>query len=166
MKRQANKHLQLQIRVSAKEKAAVQAAAKRAGLGMSEWVLSQLFSTSTNQFQELTAQLQHATDKSYVAAAINDLLNKVTAAELAVLVREPIKAQLTHYWQNYIAAMVECAAIQKKMLPPAWVKKIMPLEVPVFGSTLMSLRLHLLRHSPLPFRRRNIFIDATIGQRV
>jgi hypothetical protein len=36
----------------------------------------------------------------------------------------------------------------------------------VFGSTLVSLRLYLLTHSPPPFRRRNIFIDATVGSSV
>jgi len=31
---------------------------------------------------------------------------------------------------------------------------------------LLGLRLHLLTHSPAPFRRRNIFIDASVGARV
>lgn len=29
----------------------------------------------------------------------------------------------------------------------------------------MSLRLHLLTRSPPPFRRRNLFVDSSIGQR-
>jgi hypothetical protein len=36
----------------------------------------------------------------------------------------------------------------------------------VFCSSLQSLRMHLLTHSPPPFRRRNIFIDSSLGQRV
>jgi hypothetical protein len=36
----------------------------------------------------------------------------------------------------------------------------------VFGSDLQNLRLYLLTHSPPPFRRRNIFIDSTLGDRV
>ena len=44
--------------------------------------------------------------------------------------------------------------------------RIAPLASPVFGSKLESLRLYLLTHSPPPFRRRNIFIDASIGARV
>jgi hypothetical protein len=40
------------------------------------------------------------------------------------------------------------------------------LTEPVFGSELQSLRLYLLTHSPPPFRARNIFIDATLGDRV
>ena len=40
------------------------------------------------------------------------------------------------------------------------------LSEPEFGSQLQSLRLHLLTHSPPPFRRRNIFIDTSIGGQV
>ena len=31
---------------------------------------------------------------------------------------------------------------------------------------LLSLRLHLLTHSPPPFRLRNIFIDSSVGTRM
>jgi hypothetical protein len=41
-----------------------------------------------------------------------------------------------------------------------------PLAEPVFASSLQSLRLHLLVLSPAPFRRRNIFIDSTLGARI
>jgi hypothetical protein len=36
----------------------------------------------------------------------------------------------------------------------------------VFGTPIESLRLHLLTASPPAFRRRRIFIDATVGDRV
>jgi len=49
---------------------------------------------------------------------------------------------------------------------PPWPRATAPLAEPVFGSALMSLRLYLLTHSPAPFRRRNIFIDASVGSRV
>jgi hypothetical protein len=73
---------------------------------------------------------------------------------------------LTPYLANYIAAMVEYGCAQRDVAPPAWTRLIAPLPEPVFGSALISLRLHLLSHSPAPFRRRNIFIDATVGARV
>jgi len=73
---------------------------------------------------------------------------------------------LTPYLGNYVAAMVEYACAQHGVAPPAWTRAIAPLTEPVFGSALMSLRLYLLTHSPAPFRRRNIFIDATVGARV
>jgi len=40
------------------------------------------------------------------------------------------------------------------------------LEVPVFATDLASLRAHLLRASPVAYRRRNLFVDAAVGDRV
>jgi hypothetical protein len=37
--------------------------------------------------------------------------------------------------------------------------------VPFFATRLKSLRPHLLRTTPVAFRRRNIFADSTIGAR-
>jgi len=67
---------------------------------------------------------------------------------------------------NYVAAMVEQAAAQKNVLPPKWVRDVAPLDQPFFASELASLRLHLLCSSPVPFKRRNIFVDSSIGARI
>ena len=75
-------------------------------------------------------------------------------------------AGLTPYLRNYVAAMVELAAHQRDVFPPAWVRDVEPLEAPHFATPLAGLRLHLLRTAPVPFKRRNIFIDASIGDRV
>jgi hypothetical protein len=68
--------------------------------------------------------------------------------------------------QNYVAAMVEQAAAQRKRSAPAWTRNVVPLDEPWFATRLRGLRLHLLRASPVPFKRRNIFIDAGVGARV
>jgi hypothetical protein len=76
-------------------------------------------------------------------------------------------AGLTPYLRNYVAAMVELTAHQRDVPPPAWVRGVEPLETaPHFATPLASLRLHLLRAAPVPFKRRNIFIDSSIGDRV
>ncbi len=67
---------------------------------------------------------------------------------------------------NYVATMVETAAHGKNVLPPGWTGAVRSLKEPVFVTPLAGLRLHLLLHSPPAFRRRNIFIDAGIGDRV
>jgi len=54
----------------------------------------------------------------------------------------------------------------KNTQPPAWTEDVPPLDEPIFGSSLQSLRLHLLTNSPPAFSRRNIFIDSNIGDRV
>ena len=65
-----------------------------------------------------------------------------------------------------VVAMVEVAAHQKGIQVPTWTQEIAPLPQPYFGSSFKNLQLYLLAHSPVPFRRRNIFIDATIGERI
>jgi hypothetical protein len=62
--------------------------------------------------------------------------------------------------------MVEQAADQKHVAPPAWVRDVAPLDAPHFATRLKSLRQHLLRSAPVPFKRRNIFVDAGVGARV
>jgi hypothetical protein len=41
-----------------------------------------------------------------------------------------------------------------------------PLAEPYFATSLKSLREHLLVAAPIPFKRRNIFVDASVGARV
>jgi hypothetical protein len=62
--------------------------------------------------------------------------------------------------------MIELACQRAGIRAPAWTESVRPLPQPVFGAPLESLRLHLLTHAPPPFRRRNIFVDASIGDRV
>ena len=62
--------------------------------------------------------------------------------------------------------MCETACNLRGLPAPAWTGKIEALAEPVFGSALPSLRLYLLTHSPASFRRRNIFIDSSVGAQV
>jgi hypothetical protein len=41
-----------------------------------------------------------------------------------------------------------------------------PLERPWFAVPFASLRPHLLSAAPIAFKRRNLFVDATVGDRV
>ncbi len=157
---------QLQIRLSPDEKAAIQRAAKRASMDMSAWVLTKLLPSHGKTFQTLLKKLADEQDKRYVLAALNDFLYPLTANEFEQAVEESPRAHLSDYLSNYVAAMVEFAAAQKNTPPPQWTSDIEPLPHPAFGTTLKSLRLHLLTRSPITFRRRNIFIDASMGDRV
>jgi hypothetical protein len=73
---------------------------------------------------------------------------------------------LTPLAANYVAAMVEEAASQKREAAPHWTRDVEPLEVPYFAVPFLRLRPHLLRDAPVAFKRRNLFVDATIGDRV
>lgn len=160
------KSAQLQIRVTPAEKAAIHRAATRAGQDMSTYVLSRVLAVPGMQFQDAVAACAGPAPPSFALAALNSLLSGLTAAELREAVAQGPADALTPYLANYVAAMVEYACHKRGIPVPAWTRKVEALAEPVFGSSLQSLRLHLLTHSPPPFRRRNIFIDASLGDRI
>ena len=165
----ATKSGQIQIRVSPAQKAAIRAAARRTGLGISAYVLARVLPAPARRFQELTRSLSgtgaDSPDTRFALAELNSWLAGLGAGELPEAVASP-PPRLTPYLANYLAAMVEVACGDQGVAPPSWTRAAPPLTAPVFGSELMGLRLYLLTHSPAPFRRRNIFIDASVGSRV
>lgn len=161
-----SKQSQLQIRVSKAEKAAIRSAAARAGLDMSTYVLSRVLSFPAREFNDAVRTLVGPGGVSFALADINSLLSKFTAAELRDAVAAAPEVELPPFLANHVAAMVEAACAKRGTPVPAWTRRVPPLDEPAFGSTLGSLRLHLLTHSPAPFRRRNIFIDSSLGDRV
>ncbi len=94
------------------------------------------------------------------------MLGRVNGNDFARAVRHAPEISLSPFEANYLAAMIEYAAMLKGVVPPDWTRMVPPLERPWFASALKSLRLHLLTNSPPPFRRRNLFVDSSIGQRV
>ncbi len=118
------------------------------------------------RFAALTGSCGKPGSERFGLAELNGWLATLGDNELREAVASPPAAGLTPYLANYVAAMVEYACARHGIAPPQWTRSIEPLAEPVFGSTLASLRLHLLTHSPPPFRRRNIFIDASVGSRV
>lgn len=160
------KSAQLQIRLSQSQKAALRRHAKRAGMSMSDWMLSNALPPLRETFQDLLKALSTAEKPGYVLAELNELLTQLSAGEFKLAVSEPPQVQLDPYWENYVAATIEQAAARKNTEAPSWTGDVQPLEEPAFGSSLKSLRLHLLTHSPVAFRCRNIFIDSSIGDRV
>lgn len=157
---------QLQIRLSRREKAAIQRAAASAGMDMSGYVLSRVLSVPATQFRACVEQAVHAPSARFALAELNSLLAAFSAGELRDGVAAAPPSGLTPFVLNYIAAMVEYACARRSIAVPAWTREVMPLPDPAFGTALQSLRLHLLTHSPPPFRARNIFIDSSVGERV
>jgi hypothetical protein len=160
------KTAQMQIRVSAGEKTAILHAAARAGMDMSAYVLSRVLSVPATQFRDCVQDCAGAASPRFALAELNSLLSSLTAGELRDAIAAPLPPGLSLFLSNYIAAMVEYACAKRGVAVPAWTRSIAPLGEPVFGSDLQSLRLYLLTHSPAPFRVRNIFIDATLGDRI
>lgn len=145
------------------EKRIIERCAQKARMGMSEWVLVQILPSKKEEFQRLLRALQRSLKKSYALAEIHDLFQTLSTIEFEQMVADPPRVRLELYWENYLAAMIEYAANQREIDPPSWIKEIKPLDHPVFGTDLQSLRLYLLTHTPLCFRNRNIFIGASVG---
>ena len=158
---------QMQIRVSAEEKAHIRQRARRAGTTVSEWVLRRLLPPVESEFQQLCGELAaHPDACSYGLAHLHDFLARLDARDFSLAVREPPAAPLPEFEANYVAAMIEYAAHAKEVRAPDWTKGVPPLEMPWFGAPEQSLRLYLLTNSPPPFRRRNLFVDSSVGDRV
>jgi hypothetical protein len=119
-----------------------------------------------HQFQWLTEACVDAGSARFALAELNSLIAGLSDDDLRKALASPPPAGLSAYHANYIAAMVEYACGRRDIRPPAWTVSVAPLAEPVFASQLESLRLHLLTNSPPPFRRRGIFIDASLGSRV
>lgn len=160
------KTAQLQIRVSPAQKARIERAARQAGLGMSAWVLARLLPGRADKWRGLAQELADADDKRLALAALSAWLAGLGAGELADALDAPPPARLPEALANTVAAMVEHVCAQAGVPPPAWTRDIPPLALPVFGSSLASLRLHLLASSPAAFRRRNLFVDTAVGGQV
>ena len=119
------------------------------------------------EFQALCRELvkrSHA--RSYIFAELHDFLDRLNGEDFERAVRHAPEVSLPPFETNYLAAMIEYAAGLEGAIPPDWTREVPPLERPWFASSLKGLRLYLLTNSPPPFRRRNLFVDSSVGQRV
>lgn len=160
------KSSQLQIRVTPAQKAALKRLAEQAGEDVSSYVLARALPPDRERFQAILDALRAGADRRFALAELNDLLSELTALELPRVVAEADPSALSALDRNYVAAMVEHASSQKGVDPPVWAAGVEPLAEPYFATTLRTVREHLLRSSPVAFKRRNIFIDASLGDRV
>lgn len=160
------KSRQLQVRVTPTQKAALKRLARRAGLDVSSYVLRRALPPAQARFAEIVRALREEEQHRFALAALNDFLSDLAAAELEDAVAQVDLQALSPFLQNYVAAMVEQAANRKGTSPPSWVQRVEPLEEPYFAVPFKRLRPHLLRAAPLAFKRRNIFVDAAVGDRV
>ena len=112
------------------------------------------------------SRLRHDADRRYVLAELNALLAALSATELAETVADVELRDVSDLMANYVAAMVEHAAARKAVAAPGWTRMQLGLEEPYFATELKSLRPGLLRASPVAFKRRNIFVDSSVGDSV
>lgn len=156
----------VQIRVTPAEKATLKRLARLSGQDLSRYMLSMSLPATRLRFMEILGSLREEADHRFALAELNDLLSGLAPMEFHGTVQTADLAGLSPFLQTYVAAMVEHAAGLKKVAPPSWTRSVGPLPLPWFATPLSGLRLHLLRASPVPFKRRNLFVDASVGARV
>lgn len=115
---------------------------------------------------ELIDLLRQEKERRFALAELDDVLVSLASSDFGVAVASIDVRHLDPLMQNYVAAMVEQASAQKEQSAPAWTRDVVPLAEPWFATRLPGLRMHLLLSSPVPFKRRNIFIDSGVGWRV
>lgn len=157
---------QLQIRVTAAEKARLRQLARRAGLDVSAYVLAQAMPPARERFQRTVTALRHESDQRYALAELSEILVPLGAGELERTVDAADVSGLSEFAQNYLAATVEYLCVKRGAALPSWTRAIAPLPEPWFATVMRSLRVHLLRSSPVAFKRRNLFIDAGPDARI
>jgi len=118
------------------------------------------------QWRSLLRELERSGETRIALAGVSAWLARLGASELPIAVSEAPPAGLSDYHANYVAAMVEYICAAREVAVPQWTREIAPLARPVFSSELASVRLHLLAHSPAPFKQRNLFVDSTVGDQV
>ncbi len=162
------KSQQLQIRVTPGEKATLKRLAKQVGedVSISTYVLARALPQQQLRFAQLVTGLQNSKNRRFALAELNDFLTRLAPSEYPDAVDKCDRHGLSSFSQNYLAAMVERAAEMKKLNPPSWVHDVMPLDEPWFATRLKNLRLHLIRAAPVAFKRRNLFVDSSLGDRV
>jgi hypothetical protein len=135
-------------------------------MDMSGYVLAMVQPALADTFAARVRACSDPLSTRFALADLNAFLSKLTPPELRLAVASLPPAVLTEHLGNYMAAMVEHACARAAIPPPSWTRTIKALREPYFGSALQSLRLYLLTHSPVPFRCRNLFIDASIGAQI
>jgi hypothetical protein len=160
------RNTQLQIRVTAAEKAALRRRARASGVTVSAFVLARALPAPGLRLEALLPLLPDPGRRGFAFAAIADLLVELPAGEFRAALEGLRLDGLGEEDRNWVAAMVEHAAFRKGVAPPAWTLAVAPPERPVFASPAPALRAHLLAASPAAYRRRNLFVNAGVGDRV
>lgn len=157
---------QLQIRVTPEQKRTLKWLAREAGTDVSSYVLGRVLPPEGDRFQGLVARLTDPVERRYALAELADWLRTLPAGGVRRAVAGPPQAPLDGKTLNYLAGAIELAAARRALEPPAWTADVPIPQAPLLGSELAGLRLHLLTRSPVALRRRNVFVDASIDDRV
>ena len=102
-----------------------------------------------------------------MANFIDEFNRSSTEKKQKMVGKFPFKGITDKKYAAYIAAMVEELCFTNNIDIPDWVfDKKYSLKEPFFVGGLESIKAFLIVESPLPFRRRNIFVSENVLKRV
>lgn len=156
----------IQVRVTHEQKAALRQLAKRANQDLSSYILDRSLAPQSARFAKLLDSLRIDPNPAFALAALSDFLGELPAGQIDDATAHADLSRIPPLLQNYVAAMVEQACVVKRIAPPAWTREVAPLDEPYFAGGLKTLRPYLLSVSPVAFKRRNLFVDSSVGRRV
>lgn len=158
---------QLQIRVTAAEKAALRARAEAAGMDVSSYVMARALPSAADSFAGILRGLANERQRAAWFAELERLLLALSGSTFGAAVEQAdFIDTLEPVVQNLVAAFVEQRASALGVAPPGWVSELELPAAPWFASDLKSLRPYLVASSPVPFRRRGLFVERGLGARV
>ena len=154
-----NKTSQLQIRVSPEQKRALKRLAAAAGMSVSRYVLTTVLPTAREEFTRRAHGLAELRDRAGGLGELKAFLAGLSGDDLSASVSMLDLEGLSAALRNHLAATVEQAAWLRGQSLPAWVRGVEPLDRPQFQRDLHSLRPHLMRVTPVTFKRRNTYLE-------
>ncbi|MGI8617795.1 MAG: hypothetical protein ACR2L6_01740 [Gemmatimonadaceae bacterium] len=160
------KTTQLQLRLTPEQKRAIKRLAQDERKDMSALVLERVLPDEAARFQAFAARLADGDTRKFVLAELEDYLRSLPAGAFTRAVRDAPQVRLDRSTLNSLAAAIELAAARRGVPLPEWTRPVSPSQLPVFGSRLTSVRLYLLAYAPAALRRRNIFADSSLDERV
>lgn len=153
---------QLQIRITEAERVALRRLAEAAGTTISAYVLAQALPRSSPELARLIAELPASGNHQRARLQeIADLIGTLSPDEIGNAAPPRALDDLPPPLANQVAALLERAAHDRGVPPPAAASTVRPLERPSFAWALPSLRVHQLRVAPVAFKRRNVYFDPT-----
>lgn len=159
-----SKTQQLQIRVTASQKALLKRRAAACRMDVSSYVLRKVLPPVEVRWEELLEALARDDDHRPALGALSVFLAGLDSATFREVTGQADLRRVNPFLQNYLAALVEEFARRHGVPAPAWAAEVEPLDEPYFAGSLSGVRPLLLRNSPVAFKRRNLFVDAGVGE--
>jgi hypothetical protein len=146
--------------VTPEQKVDLKRLAASAGLNVSQYVLATVLPVHRHALADKTEAFAQANDRAGALSELGAHLAGLAPSDLSLAVSDIDVTELAPVLQNHVAAIVELATRSVGLEPPGWVGRIQPQRRPHFARDLPSLRPHQMRVTPVPFKRRNLFIDT------